>query len=113
MNPGPLLSHEWLVVALFSFSIIFLTVFSQWSASQARFTFKEVSKPLVVLHITGEVESPGLYNIEKGKTIRDAFDRAGVKPSADLAKYDLDELVEAPRKFVIKAKREKRTKKRE
>lgn len=35
---------------------------------------------------------------------------AGVKESADLTKYDLNELVEAPRKLVVKAKREKKGK---
>ena len=110
LNPGPLLSHEWLVVALFSFSILFLTIFTQWSAKQGQFTYGNPSKPLIMLSITGEVGQPGFYNIQKGKTIGDALKLAGVKDNADLSKYDLKELVEAPRKLAIKAKREKKGK---
>lgn len=110
LNPGPLLRHEWLVVALFAISILFLTLYTQWSARQGHFTYGNPSKPLILLSITGEVGDPGFYNVRKGKTVREALEMAGVKESADLTKYDLNELVEAPRKLVVKAKREKKGK---
>lgn len=110
LNPGPLLSHEWLVVALFSFSILFLTFYTQWSAKEGRFSYLNPSKPLVLLSITGEVRDSGLYNVEKGKTLREALEMAGLPESADLSKIDLGERVEGPRKLIIKAKREKKGK---
>lgn len=110
LNPGSLLAHEWLVVALFSFSILFLTLFTQWSASQAHFSFEETSKPLILLSISGEVAEPGHYNIERGRTVREALRMAGVKETADLSKIDLDAQVEGPRKLIVRAKKGNRAK---
>lgn len=110
LNPGPLLRHEWLVVALFSFSIISLTIFTQWSAKEGEFSHSNPSTPLVLVSITGEVGQPGFYNIQKGKKVEEAINMAGLLENADLSKIDLQGIVEGPRKLVVKAKREKRVK---
>lgn len=59
---------------------------------------------LVVVHVDGAVEKPGLYKLPPNSRVNDAIEQAIALPDADLSALNLAQLLEDGRKLVVPRK---------
>ncbi len=110
MSENRLNSVEWIVVSFFSLSVIFLSLYTHFSAYEERIDLLPYpDKPIIVLEVSGEVEKPGRYNVKKGIQMKDLLEMVKPTLSADLSKIDLKAEIETSR--VVKISRKRSTKK--
>ena len=86
MQQAQLLYREWFVLFLaLLFLFFFLCVASPWSLScfeKAQVVQSEISR--IRVEVFGEVERPGMYEVEVGTSIRELVKKAGLLRSSDV-----------------------------
>ena len=69
---------------------------------------KSESTQKIIVYITGEINNPGIYELEENSRIAECIERAGgIKQNADITDINLAEILEDGEKIHIPAKGEK------
>ncbi|MCE2983634.1 MAG: SLBB domain-containing protein [Parachlamydia sp.] len=82
----PLPLHEWLIVALLilAFGLLTITTLIQNHRIPSTTQMIDISFDLVEVTVQGAVEKPGVYELNKGRKIKDLWLLCGPLPEADL-----------------------------
>ena len=65
-------------------------------------------EPLIQVTITGAVREPGIYQVERGTTVREAIQMAGPFETAIFGRMRMDSKILRKRKIVVREKNQKK-----
>lgn len=97
--------REWAALAVFAAFIAAVIVISYIEEEEKASWLVEVDKGVVNVYIEGAVDTPGIHRVAKGSKLVDVLKEAGVKPEAQLAKWDLNREVLEGERYTVKARK--------
>lgn len=92
-NSSTLLVHEWIAVVFILFLLLILTLMTFKTTNSEVLEFDPphyVVEPNIKIALEGAVENPGILEIKRGSTVRDALKLAKPLPEANVSKLKLD-----------------------
>lgn len=105
MDRASLPLREWFLVAAISSTLLTLGFLSCYSAAPS-LDYLHTIVPIsltnpIEVSITGAVENPGIYSLQKGATMADLFEKAVPLSNADLQKFKLEAKLRNHRQIVV------------
>src|SRR5262245_58043642 len=97
--------REWLTLAFFSAFILAILLFSLIEQHEKAALVECSLKKGPRVYIEGEVENPGMLALEKGTTLLEALNKAGLKSTSNIDKLELTRVVKDGERIKIRMRK--------